>query len=445
MHLKIKRGLNIPIQGRATGRVQTLPAPQTLALDLDPFYFLRFSLLKKPGDKVRVGEPLAEDRAHPGRVFVSPASGTLKEIVRGLKRRILRLIISSDQSNLYFDHPPFQSHSKDELLSYLMRGGLFPHIRVRPCERCPTLTSIPDAIFVKALDSAPFAPPPELEIEGYESFFQHGLTHLSTLCPVHLVYHVKSNCLAFQKAKDVNQHTAEGPHPISCPSLHIEAIRPIRENRETVWTLTVHDVIAIGYLLKEGKYYHERVISLAGMGIPEHKRGFFRISKGFPIRDLIPGDVDLKSTTLISGDPLMGTKVKCDDYLKFFDTVCCALPKLGEKRRFCHFTRPISKRYTMTSAYFKSKKLDSFTTLQHGEQRPFIDGVIYEKVTPLKIPLMQLIKAILAEDFELAKSIGLLSIAPEDFALPAFICPSKIEMPTIVLQGLRAYAKQYLD
>ena len=94
--------------------------------------------------------------------------------------------------------------------------------------------------------------------------------------------------------------------------------------------------------------------------------------------------------------------------------------------------------------YFKRKKA-RFTTLQHGEERAFVDGAIYDRVMPLRIPVMHLVKAILAEDFELAESLGLLCVSPEDFALPAFICPSKIEMPEIIRRGLRSYAEQYLE
>lgn len=442
VHLKIKRGLNIPLIGDPAGDLQKLPQPSTVALDLDLFYFLRFSLLKKPGDKVAIGEPIVEDKSCPGRVFVSPASGVIKDVVRGLKRRILRLTIHCDQTPCFFDHGTCNAESKDDLLAHLMKGGLFPHISVRPCNRLPSPDVIPDAIFVTAIASAPFAPPPELELQGHEILFQKGLTALASLCPVHLITRPES---VFLSVSDVETHTAEGPHPISYPSIHIAAIHPIIKNDQSVWTLGVSDVVAVGLLVAEGKYYHHQVLSLAGEGLSESKRGYFKLPRGFPIQDLIAGRCADEKVRLISGNPLMGTKVEQDEYLKFFDTTFCVLPEPSEKRRFCHFIRPGTKSYTNTRAYFKKKKPYSFTTLQHGEERAFVDGGIYEKVMPLNIPVMHLIKAILAEDFELAESFGLLSVAPEDFALPAFICPSKIEMPEIIRRGLRSYAEQYLE
>ncbi|MCB1108387.1 MAG: NADH:ubiquinone reductase (Na(+)-transporting) subunit A, partial [Chlamydiia bacterium] len=74
----------------------------------------------------------------------------------------------------------------------------------------------------------------------------------------------------------------------------------------------------------------------------------------------------------------------------------------------------------------------------------FVDGSYYDRVMPMRIPTMPLIKALLAEDFEKALSLGLLEVDAEDFALPAFICPSKIAMPEIVKRAQQFYAEQYL-
>jgi Na+-transporting NADH:ubiquinone oxidoreductase subunit A len=65
---------------------------------------------------------------------------------------------------------------------------------------------------------------------------------------------------------------------------------------------------------------------------------------------------------------------------------------------------------------------------------------------------MLLVKAVMAEDYDLAEQLGLLEVDAEDFALPTFVCPSKtfvcpskMEMTDIVSQGLKAYAKEVLQ
>lgn len=85
-----------------------------------------------------------------------------------------------------------------------------------------------------------------------------------------------------------------------------------------------------------------------------------------------------------------------------------------------------------------------FTTNQHGEHRAFIDSTMYDKVQPLAVPTMLLVKAVMAEDYELAQSLGLLEVVGEDFALPAFVDPSKVEMSEIVTKGLKRYAQEVL-
>ncbi len=52
---------------------------------------------------MKVGEPLVEDKKCLGRVFVSPGSGKIKEIIRGAKRRILSIVIEIDQKQTLFN------------------------------------------------------------------------------------------------------------------------------------------------------------------------------------------------------------------------------------------------------------------------------------------------------------------------------------------------------
>ena len=61
---------------------------------------------------------------------------------------------------------------------------------------------------------------------------------------------------------------------------------------------------------------------------------------------------------------------------------------------------------------------------------------------PLPILPLQIIRALLAEDYELAEKFGLLESDAEDFALPEFVCPCKIELMDIVRSGLSKYAKE---
>lgn len=152
---------------------------------------------------------------------------------------------------------------------------------------------------------------------------------------------------------------------------------------------------------------------------------------------------------LVSGDPLSGRHVETEDYLGYFDYVFCVIPE-NTKREFLHFFRLGWDKYTFSKAYLSghldnSEKEYPFTTNQHGEHRPFIDNSLYDKVMPLNVSTIHLVKAVMAEDYDLAESLGLLEVDSEDFALPAFVDQSKIDMPDIIKNGLRRHAADVLQ
>lgn len=459
VNIKISRGLNIPIEGapRESGvarvELKSLERPEQISLDLKPFEDVKFKILVKSGDVVKIGQPLAEDKSCEGRVFVSPAAGTIKEVRRGLKRRLLDIVIDvAPQENYHeFEEKDPEKASVKEIIERLLQGGVFSRIRSRPFNLLADPNKTPRSIFVKAVESAPFVPAAELQVEGHEKNFQLGLDVLAKLAPgkVHLVYHKDSMSKAFTEAKHVNRHTIEGPHPIGTHSLHIQHIDPIRSPNDNVWTLNAADVVLIGHLFSRGRYLVDRVISIAGPGVLPQHVGYFRACEGYPVRALMAGRLSEGFLRLISGDPLMGKKVDEDDFLGFYHTAFTVIPE-NTKREFLHFFRLGKDKYSMSRAYASGHRDNEertyyFTTNQHGEHRPFIDTSLYDKVQALNVPTMLLTKAVMAEDFELAQTLGLLEVDSEDFALSTFVCQSKMEMTEIIKQGLSKYAKEILQ
>lgn len=450
MKIVVKKGLDIPLDGKPEGLVLPLSSPKHIALNLEPFSDLRFKVLVQVGDRVKIGTPLVENKAQPGQFFAAPACGVVTEIRRGLKRRLTDIVIERDEKEEYEKHGSLgENASREEILAHLLKGGIFPHIRQRPFDVIASAEVTPRAIFVSALESLPFAPSAEMQVKGHERNFQAGLKALSKLTTgsVHLVYRENTPSTAFSQAQDVEKHTVIGPHPASTSSLHIQSIDRIRHGRDYVWTLSTDAVIAVGKMVLEGQYLEKRVLSIAGNGILQAKRGFFEGRLGLPIAFLLENRLEKEPLRLISGDPLLGHAVTENDFLHFYHKTCCALFENDTREPF-HFLGLGRMKYSATRAYASGhlsapKEGYRFTTNQHGEERPFVDAAVYEKVMPLQIPTMQLVKAILTDNFELAEILGIFEIASEDFALPTFICPSKIEMVEIVEQGLSRYAKEH--
>lgn len=458
--IKIKKGLNVPLEGLPSGKVQELVGsglssavqPRFLALNLEPFN-CRFHLIAKEGDHVKIGDPIAEEKNHPGRFFVSPASGVIKEIVRGDKRVLRNIVIQVDPKEEFKEFSLIDplSAGPEELIARMMEGGLFTKIKRRPFNLLPHPQAKPRSIFVKAIESLPVVPPAEMQVAGHETEFQAGLTALSRLTQgkVHLVHCAGTTSKAFSGAKNVELHAAEGPHPISNPSLHIQRIDPIRSVEDHVWVLNAHDVVCLGHLLSKGKIFNERVIGIGGTGILSNKTGYFRVRDGISFEQLISGRLVPGTVRLISGDPLNGREVHPNDYLWSDDFAFTAIPEM-ENREMLHFFRLGSEKYSFSRAYLSGHRSPSsrsyfFSTNQHGEHRPFIDSTLYDEVQPLDISTMLLVKAVMAEDFDLAEKLGLLEVVPEDFALPAFVCPSKMEMPSIIAQAQAVMARDFLQ
>ncbi len=449
MKIIVKKGLDVPIAGKPVGPLQDLRKPEQVALNLDPFDKARFKVHVKVGQRVKIGQPLVESKSVQGQMFVSPAGGVVSEIRRGLKRRLLDIIIDVDADEEYIEHEKLHAGaSRGEILDLFMRAGIFPHIRMRPFDMVADPKYTPRAIFVRAIETLPFVPPAEMQVKGHEVYFQEGLNTLKKLTDgkLHLVYQEGSTCKAFSEAQGVERHSVLGPHPAGTSSLHIHKIDPVRNPNDFVWTLSTLDVITVGKMALEGKYFTDRILGIGGNGIVEGRTGFFRARAGFPVNALIPDRITNQPLRFITGDPLTGTQVNTNDFIGFYQTAFTVIPE-NTTREFLHFFRPGFGKYSATRAYVTGhvKPPESgypFTTNQHGEERAFIDGRVYARVMPMQIPTMHLVKAIISEDFELAENLGLLEVTGDDFALSSFICPSKIEMIEIVKEGLHRYSKE---
>lgn len=458
-HIKITNGLDIPIKGKPKGKVTVLvpsgaasqAVPDQVALNLVPFENIKFKLLVAVGDNVKIGQPLVEDKSSAGRVFCSPAGGVIKEVRRGFRRSLIDIVIdvAKNEETHEFQKIDSADASRQQIIDSLKAGGVFAFIRSRPFNRLANPDIPPRTIFVKAVESALFVPPADLQVAGYEMEFQAGLNALAKLTDgkVHLVYEKSTTCRAFTNATSVEKHTAEGPHPIGTHSLHIQSIDPVKSLDDIIWTLNAHDVVRIGVLLTHGRYLTERIISIAGPGVLPDRTGYFKVREGLPVHSLISGRLHQDGgLRFISGDPLMGKKVDQEDFLGFYHYAFSVIPE-NFQREFLHFFRFGVDKYSFSKAYV-SGHLDNshreydFTTNQHGEHRAFVDSTLYNKVMPLPIPTMLLVKAVMAEDFELAERLGLLGVDSEDFALPTFVCPSKMEMTEIIKTGLEQYANE---
>jgi hypothetical protein len=95
--IKLKKGFNINIQGRAVKDVASVKAT-TYAVNPKDFHGLAPipKLLVAEKQEVKAGEPLFYDRSLEGVNFCSPVSGEIIEIRRGAKRSLEEIVILAD-------------------------------------------------------------------------------------------------------------------------------------------------------------------------------------------------------------------------------------------------------------------------------------------------------------------------------------------------------------
>jgi Na+-transporting NADH:ubiquinone oxidoreductase subunit A len=88
-------------------------------------------------------------------------------------------------------------------------------------------------------------------------------------------------------------------------------------------------------------------------------------------------------------------------------------------------------------------KKHNLNTNLYGEERPFVMIGQYEKVFPLDIYPVLLLKSILIEDIDMMEKMGIYEVIEEDFALCKLVCTSKIKSQEIIRRGLDIVQKRF--
>lgn len=448
--IKIKKGLNIPLLGSADRILQSAPEAEVYAIKPPDFHGLTPKLLVKEGDQVKAGTPLFFDKDNERVIFTSPVSGTFYEVVRGEKRRILEVLVKPDGKDAYEDFGKAEplSLSREQIIERMLKSGVWPMLRQRPYSVIANPGHKPKAIFISAFNSAPLAPDNDFVVNGEEGFFQTGLNAISKLTDgkVHLGVHSKTTLSkAFLQAQGVEVHYFEGPHPAGNVGVQIHHIDPINKG-DIVWYLDVASLIIIGRLFEKGIYDATRVIALTGSEVQNPR--YYRVKTGACIQSIAGASLKTKESLklrIISGDVLTGTNVGKKGYLGFYDNQVTVIPE-GFDPEFLGWLIPNPSRFsisrTMPSFLMPWKKYRLDTNIRSGE-RPFVITGVYEKVLPMDIMPMQLLKAIMINDVDKMEQLGIYEVAPEDFALCEFVCPSKIEIQSVIRQGLDTIQREF--
>ncbi len=262
--IDLKKGLNIPISGVAALEAKKTIVPDTVAIKPTDFKGFSPRLLVKEGDKVLAGSPVLADKQHQDILLTSPVSGTVQGIVRGEKRKLLAVLVKADGANEAVDFGAKNPSGlkAEEVKDILLKSGLWPFIIQRPYGIIADPALTPKAIFVSAFSTAPLAADAEFAFKDEVAAIQAGVTAVSKLAKVHVC--VNSDASAFAKLTDATVHTVNGKkHPAGNVGVQISHISPIKKG-ETVWTLSLLALAAIGKLFKTGRIDLTRKVAVTG-------------------------------------------------------------------------------------------------------------------------------------------------------------------------------------
>jgi Na+-transporting NADH:ubiquinone oxidoreductase subunit A len=443
--IKIKKGLDIHLKGKAPNVLLTGEKSDNYAIVPDSYNGIVPKVVVKPGEKVKAGSVLMTDKNRPEIKFVSPVSGEVTAVCRGEKRKVLRIVVKPDEAVEYVVFGPKapSSLSPEEIKTALLDAGIWPFITQRPYDIVASPADTPRDIYISTVNSAPLSPDFEFIVKNQEADFQAGLEALAKLTPGKVFVGIKKGSV--QKWSGVEIVEVEGPHPAGNVSVLINQTRPINKG-EIVWTIRPDDVIIAGRLFRKGIADFGRLVALTGSETAE--RGYIPAVDGCTIRSLVEGKLTEgeEHLRIISGNVLTGKKVSKDDYLYASDNQITVIPEGDQTHEFFGWATPGIGKFSVSRTFLSwligRKKEYVIDARTRGGKRAMIMSNEYDKVFPLDIYPEYLLKAIIASDIDKMENLGIYEVAPEDFALCEFVDTSKIEIQQIVRNGLNLLYKE---
>ncbi|MHC4444000.1 MAG: Na(+)-translocating NADH-quinone reductase subunit A [Planctomycetota bacterium] len=436
------KGLDLPITGKPIQKIDIGRPITRVALMAEDYVGMRPKLYVNPGDKVKRGQLLFEDKKTPWVRYISPAAGTFIAINRG-QRRVLQSVVvqlsdSERQGTLDDDErETFTAYNaadpatltSDQIKALLIESGMWTALRARPFGRVANPETVPHSIFVTAMDTNPMAASVDTVLADKQKDFEIGLRCVSKLTEGK-TFLCKAPGSQVTAPADTNIQTEEfkGPHPAGTVGVHIHTLDPVGRGK-IVWYLNYQDVSAIGRLVTTGILDVERVVSLAGPTVKNPR--LLKTRMGAWLDELVKDELEDGENRLISGSVLSGRTASGESlgYLGRYHLQISVLQE-GRERQLLSWAMPGMNKFSIIGAYISKlfpKKKYNFTTNRNGGQRAIVPIGMYERVMPMDILPTFLLRSLVVGDLEQAERLGCMELEEEDLSLCTFVCPGKID------------------
>ena len=438
--IKISKGLDIKIDGKAVEKTVKIQPSGVIEIKPDHFHGITPKVTVKEGEAIKAGTPLFYNKNYESMKFVSPVSGSIREIKRGERRKVMSILIdvNSQPEFLQFGVKKTSSLTADEIKSTLLNSGLWVYIKQRPYDTIANPDRTPKAIFISGFDSAPLAPDYEYVMKDKMNDFQAGLDVLSKLTTGKIHIGLKSANSIFATAKGVETTIFTGVHPAGNAGVQINKVNPINKG-EVVWTINPQDVVIMGRLFSKGVVDMTKTIALTGPEV-ENPQYFETIAVN-SITDIVKGNLKKTSYPLrfVSGNLLTGIQISENGFLTPYASQISVIDDGGETHELFGWAMPRLNKFSASNMFFTKllpRKKFKYDARLLGGPRAIIMSGEWDKVFPMDILPEQLIKAMIAKNIDRMENLGAYEVAPEDFALCEFVDTSKLPLQAIVREAL---------
>lgn len=443
---KIKKGLDLPIEGSPIQEIQQGPSVTRVAVLGEEYIGMRPTMFVQVDDVVKKGQDLFEDKKNPGVKFTAPAAGKVIEVNRGAKRVLQSVVIQieGDEQETYdkFEASQLASLERQNVQQTLVDSGLWTALRTRPFSKIPALGSSPKSIFVSVMDTNPLAADPDVIIADRKDDFENGLNVLSCLTDGTLFVSKAEGSNLEIACPKAQVNTFSGPHPAGLVGTHIHYLDAVGANK-MVWHIGYQDVIAIGSLFVTGQIDSSRVISIAGPAAKSPR--LIRTLVGADCGEVTDNEVIDGDVRVVSGSVLQGTNAHgVHGYLGRYHTQISLLQEGNEKELF-GWLKPGANMHSVTRAYLahlSPKRLFNMTTTTNGSDRSMVPIGNYERIMPLDILPTLLLRDMISGDTDGAQTLGCLELDEEDLALCTYVCPGKYNYGPILRDCLDTIEKE---
>lgn len=448
--MKLKRGLDLPITGAPVQTVHQGARVTKVALNGRDFEGLKPTMLVNEGDKVKKGQPLFIHKESPDVQYVAPGGGTITALNRGPKRVLETIVIELDENEQAVEFAAIEPKKlkdagRDEIQKTLYASGLWTSFKTRPYSKVPAQDTVPNSIFVTAMDTEPCAADPSVIIAEYEKSFSFGLDVISKLTDGNVfLCHETGKSVPGGTAPSIQLADFSGPHPAGLAGTHIHYLDPVFGTK-IVWSIGYQDVIAIGELFLTGQLNFDRIIAIAGPRAKSPRLVRTRLGASLDelVKDEVDGDDKLR---VVSGSILSGTHAHDQfAYLGRYHKQVTLITE-DDKQVLLGWINPARDTYSVLNVHFTSfvrgiRKF-AFGSNQNGSRRAMVPLGTFERLMPLELLPTQLLRALLVLDTDEAQKLGALELDEEDLALCTFACPAKYEYGEALRASLQKIEKE---